>query len=267
MLYSLNAGGKRLRPILSIAVWELLIQNENLNMEIKFDYNKILPLACALELIHTYSLIHDDLPAIDNDDYRRGKPTNHKVFGEAMAILAGDALLNESFLFLCKLNKYYDANKIISVIDFISKASGSNGMLGGQALDIINVNYKDTDANYLYNVNNAKTGALIKASCVCPALILGVNTNAFSIYGEAIGYAFQLIDDVLGVSSSKEVLGKTPNLDTKNKKTTYIDIFGLDKTKDLAFKEIEKAKNALNTYNNYKEILLYIADYVVNRLN
>lgn len=267
MLYSINAGGKRIRPILTIAVWELLIKNNDTNINLNnFDYNKILPLASAFELIHTYSLIHDDLPAMDNDDYRRGKLTNHKVYGDAMAILAGDALLTESFVFLSSLSTNYDSAKILKVIELIAKAAGALGMVGGQALDIINSNCKDIDEAYLKKVNNTKTGALIKAACLSPALLLGENTEPFSVYGEALGYAFQLVDDVLGVSTSKEILGKTPKQDEKNNKITYIDIYGVDKTKALAFKEIEKAKAALKDYDkDSKYLLINIADYVINR--
>jgi len=271
MLYSINAGGKRIRPILCIAVWEMLSKISKKKQDIKAeltlkDYNKILPLACSFELIHTYSLIHDDLPSMDNDDYRRGKLTNHKVYGEAMAILAGDALLTESFFILSLLQDYFEASKVLKVNKLIALAAGAAGMVGGQALDIANVKQKEIDKTYLKEVNSAKTGALIKAACLSPAILLGEEEQAFETYGSALGYAFQLTDDVLGALSSKEILGKTPNLDEKNNKITYINIYGVDKTLELAKTEIKKAKDALKNYSTeYKENLINIADYVINR--
>lgn len=272
--YSIKAGGKRIRPVLSIAVWELLLNiktsRTGLNAKInEYDYKQILPLAAALEMIHTYSLIHDDLPAMDNDDFRRGLATNHKVFGEAMAILAGDTLLSESFSVLCKLSKYYEPEKVLELFKYLSSCIGMKGILGGQALDIINVNLNDVDTNYLIKVNKAKTGALIKASVVCPAILLGSeeDVQTLEIFGDAIGFAFQLIDDYLGASSSREVLGKTPKLDAKNLKITFVELLGLEKTKLLANEEIKKAKEVLIAYDGFAETLIEIADYVANRIN
>lgn len=274
VIYSIKAGGKRIRPILCIAVWELLhkINNSRLGLDLEIhsdDYAQILPLAASLEMIHTYSLIHDDLPAMDNDDFRRGLATNHKVFGEAMAILAGDTLLSESFSVLCKLSEYYESDKVLELIKYLSKSIGMNGVLGGQALDIANVNFNEVDKDYLIKVNRAKTGALIKASVVCPAILIGTteDIDVLSIFGEALGFAFQLIDDVLGATSSKEVLGKTPKLDTKNFKITFVELLGLEKTKFLANEEVKKAKEVLIIYNGFEQTLLGIADLIATRLN
>lgn len=272
--YSIKAGGKRIRPILAIAVWELMVRinNNRLGLEVEIneeDYKQILPLAAALEMIHTYSLIHDDLPAMDNDDFRRGLATNHKVFGEAMAILAGDSLLSESFTVLSKLAKYYEPKKVLKLFEYISGCIGMKGILGGQALDIANVNFNEVDKDYLIKVNKAKTGALIRASVVCPAIIMGRDEDieVLEIFGDAIGFAFQLMDDVLGASSTKEVLGKTPKLDAKNFKITFVELLGLERTKILANEEVKKAKEVLIAYDGFAETLIEIADLVANRIN
>lgn len=269
-IYSLEAGGKRLRPILSMLVYEMLI---NINCMKKgtskndLNLDKILPLSAALELIHTYSLIHDDLPAMDNDDLRRGIPTNHKVFGEAMSILAGDALLSESFSLLCNLSENFDSNRVLKVIKYLATSSGINGMVGGQALDIENVSFSKVDLDYLTNVNKAKTGALIKASVVAPAILIGSeeDISILSLFGEKVGFAFQLIDDVLGTTSTKQELGKTPDIDAKNDKVTFAQLLGIDKTKNLANQEIMKAKEILLAYDGFSQRLSQISDFVINR--
>ncbi len=265
MNYSLKAGGKRIRPILVMASRDMLLKED---VKKATEYQKVMPLACAIEMIHTYSLIHDDLPAMDNDDLRRGKPTSHKVYGEAVAILAGDALLTEAFNVLCLLSKNHEHDKVIELIKYVSKASGMNGMVGGQVLDIENdgVHVKP-DLEYLYKTSYCKTGELIKASVAGPAILYGTisDTKCLEEYGKAIGIAFQMVDDVLGVTSTKEELGKSAHIDEKNNKRTFIDILGVDGTKKLALQEIEKAKTAIAPYGKFAEPLLSIAEYIISR--
>ena len=266
MNYSLMAGGKRLRPILALSSWEMLLGLDNPSEE---EYKKIMPFACAMEMIHTYSLIHDDLPAMDNDDLRRGKPTNHKVYGDAIAILAGDALLTEAFVVLTKLSKYYDAPNVVSTISYIGNASGMSGMVGGQVLDIENDSRHTVkiDESYLAKTSKSKTGAIIMASVVCPALLEGMDDEIKQLegYSKGIGLAFQIIDDILGVTATKEELGKTPNIDVNNKKHTFVDILGLDGARKRAQQEIDEAKECLNKYGNKATALTAIADYFISR--
>ncbi len=268
MQYSLKAGGKRIRPILVMASRDLLLKED---VKKPTDYHQVMPLVCALEIIHTYSLIHDDLPAMDNDDLRRGKPTNHKVYGDAVAILAGDALLTEAFNVLCLLSKHHEAEKVIGVIKYVSKASGMNGMVGGQVLDIENdgVHGVKPDLDYLYKTSYCKTGELIKASVASPAILYGTSADLSKLeeYGKAIGVAFQMVDDLLGASSTDEQLGKSVNIDKKNNKTTFIDLLGFDETKKLAGQEIEKAKALVGGYGEFAQPLISIADYIINRTN
>jgi len=266
MNYSLMAGGKRLRPILALSSWEMLtgIQNPTEN-----DYRKILPFACAMEMIHTYSLIHDDLPAMDNDDLRRGKPTNHKVYGDAVAVLAGDALLTEAFIVLTDLSKNYDPINVLALITYVGKASGMNGMVGGQVMDIENDSHHTVkiDEKYLCKTSMNKTGAIISASVVGPAILMGMHSDIKDLegYSQGIGLAFQVIDDILSVTSTKEQLGKTPNIDVSNQKKTFIDVLGLDVARKNAQEEINKAKAYLNNYGDKAEALKAIADYFISR--
>ncbi|MEI6093003.1 MAG: polyprenyl synthetase family protein [bacterium] len=270
MNYSLTAGGKRIRPVLVLTACDILKPDDDKNKEANLDnYNKIMPLACALEMIHTYSLIHDDLPAMDNDDLRRGKPTNHKVYGDAIAILAGDALLTQAFSEMYKLSKYYPAEKVLEIIKYVADASGMNGMVGGQVLDIQNdgITKVGIDETYLYKTSNCKTGALIKASVATPAILLGKNDDVknFEGYGKSIGVAFQIVDDVLGVTASREELGKTPNIDTENHKITFVSMLGIEGAKKRAKEEIVRAKDFVSSYGKKAEPLIAIADYIVDR--
>lgn len=249
MKYSLTAGGKRLRPILSILVFEALKGVGN-----------ILPLALALEFIHTYSLIHDDLPSMDNDDFRRGKLTNHKVFGEAVSVLAGDALLTEAFAQLSQLD--FDKKNVVNVIKYVSAAAGKNGMVSGQVFDIENSG-RDFNLEYLVKTSNLKTGALLRASVVSPAILLGKEYKNLEIYGNSIGLAFQIIDDVLGATSTKEELGKSINIDESNNKITFVTVLGVDGATRMAKEEVEKAKTAISYLNN--TYLVELADYIVSR--
>jgi len=271
MYYSLASGGKRVRPILVITAWDILRKDEEkTKQKITLEICKeIIPLACALEMIHTYSLIHDDLPAMDNDDLRRGKPTNHKVYGDAIAILSGDALLTQSFNELCKLSASYPTDKVLKTIKYIADAAGMNGMVGGQALDIQNDGVTKVGINeeYLYKTSNCKTGALITASVAAPAILLGRDKDIknFEGYGKSIGVAFQIVDDVLGVTASKEQLGKTPNIDSDNNKVTFVGLLGLEAAKSRAKEEIKKAKDFISGYGIKAQPLIAIADYIVER--
>ena len=271
MNYSLTSGGKRIRPILVMTAWDILrIDDEKTKQKMSLEICKeIIPLACALEMIHTYSLIHDDLPAMDNDDLRRGKPTNHKVYGDAIAILSGDALLTQSFNELCKLSASYPTDRVLKTIKYIADAAGMNGMVGGQALDIQNdgVTKVGIDEAYLYKTSNCKTGALITASVASPAILLGRDKDIknFEGYGRSIGVAFQIVDDILGVTASKEQLGKTPNIDSDNNKITFVGLLGLEGAKSRAKEEIKKAKDFISGYGLKAQPLLAIADYMVER--
>ncbi|MCX6111827.1 MAG: polyprenyl synthetase family protein [Proteobacteria bacterium] len=269
--YSLTSGGKRIRPVLVLTAWDILRIDDGKNKQKMTLENckEIIPLACALEMIHAYSLVHDDLPAMDNDDLRRGKPTNHKVYGDAIAILAGDALLTQAFNELYKLSACYPADKVLKTIKYIADASGMNGMVGGQALDIQNdgITKVGIDEAYLYRTSSCKTGALITASVATPAILLGRDKDVknFEGYGKAIGVAFQIVDDVLGVTASREELGKTPNIDSDNNKVTFVSLLGIEGAKNRAKEEIKKAKNFISGYGPKAEPLIAIADYIVER--
>lgn len=260
MKYSMFAGGKRIRPVLALASWNLLNGTEG-------NYSAIMPYACAVEMVHTYSLIHDDLPAMDNDSIRRGKPTNHMVFGDAVAILAGDALLTKAFNILPDLAEWHPSENVLKIVKLLSEASGMNGMVGGQVLDIENDGTNKIDEDYLSAAYRYKTTGLITASVTGPAVLLGMDDDAeiLKSYGNSIGFAFQLVDDVLGVMSTREELGKTPNIDEANNKTTFVEIHGVRGASELARTEINKAKELLMGYGDLSEPLLMIADYIISR--
>jgi geranylgeranyl diphosphate synthase, type II len=288
MAYSLLAGGKRLRPVLAMSSWDLLNNLFDKNNTNKDSYKQIMPFALALEMIHTYSLIHDDLPCMDDDDLRRGKPSNHKVYGEAVAVLSGDALLTEAFNQIASLSEYYEASNVCKLVQYVSKASGAQGMVGGQVLDIENAEEdkvsdnpefnKDNkgvlkiDLEYLKNTSYYKTGALIKASVAGPAILLTESNDNdkklisdLEAYATAIGLAFQVVDDVLGVTSTKEKLGKSINIDEDNNKVSFASLLGIDGAKKLAKEEVEKAKDFLSSYSDSASVLLSLADYIVDR--
>ena len=225
MSYSLNTGGKRVRAILFLLAYSIY----------KKDYKKVLEVALGIEMIHTYSLIHDDLPCMDNDDLRRGKPTNHKVYGDAIATLAGDALLNEAMniFFDFSLEKGIDSLRACSII---SKASGSDGMIAGQIVDIINEGNRELSLDELNYMHSKKTGELIRASIVAGAILGGANEkdiDTLSKYGYKLGLAFQIKDDILDVTSSTEVLGKDAKSDIENNKVNFISLFGVEKCKEI----------------------------------
>ncbi|MBI3592752.1 MAG: polyprenyl synthetase family protein [Nitrospirae bacterium] len=270
MVYSLSAGGKRIRPILCLTSYEACGKNSD----------DIVPYASALEFIHTYSLIHDDLPAMDDDDLRRGKPTNHKVFGEGMAILAGDALLTEAFYILANSNPpsppfakggmgelQIPHSSILRAIREISAASGANGMVGGQAQDLLSED-ADPDADTLSFIHMHKTAALLSASVKAGGILADCSDSELLMltrYGDNIGLAFQVVDDILDVEGETEVLGKTKGSDEKKKKMTYPKLYGLGKSKEKAKELIDDAIASLSVFDEKAEPLRAIARYLLER--
>ncbi|MEY7999457.1 polyprenyl synthetase family protein [Clostridium sp. Mt-5] len=224
MEYSLNAGGKRIRPLLFLLTYKLYKDN----------YSEVMEIASAIEMIHTYSLIHDDLPAMDNDDLRRGKATNHKVFGDAIAILAGDGLLNEAMNLMFKhcIGKGQNSIKACSII---SESAGVEGMVGGQTVDILSENTK-IPIDQLYYMHSKKTGALIRSSIVSAAVYAAADKQEISkldYYGQKLGLAFQIKDDILDITGDTAVLGKKIKSDLNNNKTTFITTYGLNKCREM----------------------------------
>ncbi len=262
MRYSLFAGGKRVRPILCLAAAESVKDFDN-------DFPETVMLAaCALECIHTYSLIHDDLPAMDDDDLRRGKPTNHKVFGEAGAILAGDSLLTYAFDLLSRdAQQVLPARDCLAIISIISKAVGPEGMVGGQFLDLTHEG-KEVDYGMLREIHSRKTGALITAS-VQTGGVLGRSTpeqfEALTRYGLKIGLAFQIIDDLLNVEGTAEQLGKAAGSDAARNKATYPALFGAARTRKKAEEAIEEALAALDGFDERASMLRELAQYIISR--
>ncbi len=258
MRYSLFAGGKRVRPILCIAAAEAL----------KIEPAPFMPIACAFECIHTYSLIHDDLPAMDNDDLRRGKPTCHKVFGEAEAILAGDGLLTYGFeLLSLPCSAELGAEKKLRIINLVARAVGSQGMVGGQALDIASEG-KDISFKTLRYLHSCKTGALITAAVQAGAVIGQATEQEFTAlttYGNNIGLAFQIKDDLLNVESTTEELGKAAGSDAEHDKATYPAFFGVEETRKKAADAVEQAIAALENFDNHSDPLRELAQYILYR--
>lgn len=258
MRYSVFAGGKRVRPVLMLAACEA----------VGGTVDAALPAACAMEMIHTYSLIHDDLPAMDNDDFRRGNPTNHKVYGEATAILAGDALLTEAFILLSGNAQGGDAATRLRVINEIALASGSRGMVGGQMVDMESEGKHDIDAATLSYIHTHKTGALIRASVRAGAILGMADAAAFGAltrYADAIGLAFQIADDILDVEGTTEELGKDAGSDQARGKATYPAVFGLEASKARANELVDMALEALAPFDGRSEPLRAIASYIVKR--
>ncbi|MTF39179.1 geranylgeranyl diphosphate synthase CrtE [Cyanobacterium aponinum] len=260
MRYSLLAGGKRLRPILCLAVAELLGQTEDVAM----------PTACALEMIHTMSLIHDDLPAMDNDDYRRGRLTNHKVYGEDIAILAGDGLLAYAFEFVAIKTSCIPSERIVKVLAILGKAVGANGLVGGQVLDLECEGKADVTADTLSFIHRRKTGALLEACVSSGAVLAGASEDdlaRLSVYAQNIGLAFQIVDDILDVTATSEELGKTAGKDISAQKATYPRIWGLDTSRQKAEELIKNAIAQLDIYGDKAQPLRAIAEYIINRKN
>jgi geranylgeranyl diphosphate synthase type II len=250
MRYSVFAGGKRLRPVLAMTSFEL----------VNGKGKSILPAACALEFLHTYSLIHDDLPCMDDDDLRRGKPTLHKVYGEGMAVLAGDALHALAFEILLKA-------KNSKVIEEVTKSIGTEGMIGGQVADL-EAEGKKVNSSQVEYIHSHKTGALIRSSIRVGAILGGADRkklNALSRYGEKIGLAFQITDDILDVEGEEKVIGKKTHADKR--KATYPKVVGLKKSKKIAEELIKSAKKDLRSFGKKKFIFEELADYIVSRVN
>ncbi|KZL94224.1 polyprenyl synthetase family protein [Clostridium magnum] len=256
MSYSLNAGGKRIRPLLFILTYMLY----------KEDYKEVLPVAAALEMIHTYSLIHDDLPCMDNDDLRRGKPTNHKVFGEAIAVLAGDGLLNEAMNIMFKYCMEKDRSAI-KACRMIAESSGVEGMIGGQTVDILSENTK-IPIDQLYYMHSKKTGALIKAAILAGAISAQapeIEIKNLDYYGQKLGLAFQIKDDILDIVGDTEVLGKKAKSDLDNNKTTFITTYGLNKCIEMCNSLIGECLEVLDTLKGDNSKLKDITLFLLNR--
>jgi geranylgeranyl diphosphate synthase type II len=257
VLYSLLAGGKRIRPILCIEAARA----------VRAEGEGLVQAACSLEMIHTYSLIHDDLPALDNDDFRRGKPTCHKVFGDAMAILAGDALLTMAFETLASLPHCPPA-RVVRLVAELARAAGTvGGMIGGQVADIEGERQTPTE-ELLESIHRAKTGALLRASVRMGAIFAGASDDelqALSSYGEHVGLAFQIVDDILDVEESSDVLGKTAGKDAHQQKITFPAVYGLDVSRQMAKNECERASNVLDRFGDQALRLREIAAMIVSR--
>jgi len=262
MRYSLLAGGKRVRPLLCIAACELVGGTEELAM----------PTACALEMIHTMSLIHDDLPCIDNDDLRRGKPTNHKVFGQGTAVLGGDALLSFAFEHIAaSTRKTVGTDRILRVVSELGRATGAEGIMGGQVVDIASEGDPSIDLHTLEWIHSHKTGMLLECSVVCGAIIGGASEDEIERvrrYARSVGLLFQVVDDILDVTKSSEELGKTAGKDLISDKATYAKLMGLERAKEFAHELLNRAKEELSWLDPYKAApLLGFADYVASRQN
>ncbi|MBQ8698814.1 MAG: polyprenyl synthetase family protein [Schwartzia sp.] len=256
MKYSLLAGGKRLRPILLMAAADAVGGRGE-------DY---LPSACALEMIHTYSLIHDDLPAMDDDDYRRGRLTNHKVYGAGIATLAGDGLLTLAFEVLAR-QPGVPADTALRVVREVSEAAGANGMVGGQALDLESEG-KHIDRDTLCRMHMAKTGALFRAAIRSGAILAGADEaqlSALTEYAEAFGLAFQITDDILDVTGDEAAIGKPVGSDERNHKSTYVTLTSLDEAKLLAREAADRAHHALVPLGEKAAFLSELAEYLVTR--
>lgn len=259
MNYSLNAGGKRLRPILLLEACSLV----NENKEISNDF------AIAIEMIHTYSLIHDDLPAMDDDDFRRGKPTNHKVYGEGIAVLAGDGLLNYAYekMIASSLKHPERSGDFLKAIGEIAKFSGVYGMIGGQVVDLESEN-KSVGIETVDFIHKHKTAALIIASMRSGAIIGGANEKELSViteYAEKIGLAFQIIDDILDIVGDQEKLGKDIGSDVDKNKSTYPSLLGLEESRSIARRLITESKDTIKFFGEKAEFLIELSDFLGSR--
>ena len=260
MRYSLLAGGKRLRPILCLASCELAGGTTSM----------AIPTACALEMIHTMSLIHDDLPAMDNDDYRRGKLTNHKVYGEDIAILAGDGLLTYAFEFIASKTQNVPPQQVLQAIAHLARASGAAGLVGGQVVDLDSEGKTDVSLETLNYIHAHKTGALLEACVVCGGILGGASAadlQRMSRFAKNIGLAFQIIDDILDITATQEELGKTAGKDVLAGKVTYPSLWGIDESRRQASQLVADAKSQLAVFGSKALPLLGIADFITSRSN
>ncbi len=255
MKYSVSNGGKRIRPVLTLEFCKAC----------GAEPEKALPFACAVEMIHTYSLIHDDLPCMDDDDYRRGKPSCHIAYGEANALLAGDALLTLAFETVVKAD--VPAENVVRAVKELSYSAGILGMVGGQVLDLQNEN-KALTLGELEQIHNLKTGELIRVACVLGCIAAGADEEkikAAEAYAKGIGLTFQIVDDILDVTSDAETLGKPIGSDAENQKTTYVSLLGIEKSKEVAAELTKKAKEVLAVYDENTEALSELADNLLIR--
>ncbi len=258
MNYSVKAGGKRIRPVLMLATAELMGNNND----------GVMPFACALEMIHTYSLIHDDLPCMDNDDLRRGKPTNHKVFGEAMAVLAGNALLNCAYETMLK-NTEFSPNMTLAAMADIATAAGTEGMIGGQVIDIESEG-KNIDAVTLMTMHLHKTAALIMTAARVGALLGGGGREDLTLmeeFARYLGIAFQIKDDILDVTGNQETLGKKTGVDDLLQKSTFVSIYGMEQSENLLKDYTQKAIDVLSRYGEKAEFLIELSKFLLSREN
>lgn len=261
MRYSLLAGGKRIRPMLTLATCEL----------VGGDPATAMPTAVGVEMIHTMSLIHDDLPAMDNDDFRRGKPTNHKVYGDDIAVLAGDALLSECFTHIAKETKGVPAERVVKVIYEVGRAVGGEGLVGGQVVDLESEGDTSVGLETLEWIHAHKTAALLEAAVVSGAVIGGATdaqVEKLRTYAQKIGLAFQVVDDILDVTQTSEQLGKTAGKDEAVDKSTYPSLLGLEKSREIADGLIREAKAELDDFDlELSQPLRALADYIGSRQN
>ena len=264
MEYSLMAGGKRIRPVLCRLTVRMLVSDEW--------SDRIMPFAGALECIHTYSLIHDDLPAMDNDDLRRGKPSCHKQFDEATAILAGDGLLTDAFSLMASIEKWgVPAEWVLNAIACVAGAAGTAGMVGGQFLDMQYTDKQGVTLEELAAMHAMKTGALLRAACVAGGILSGADEiplDAVASYGSALGAAFQIADDILDVVGDEAEIGKPVGSDAALNKTTYVSLLGVEESRALAGRKVEEAVSALAGFSGPESDLLRgLAAYVINRVS
>ncbi len=255
MRYSVFAGGKRLRPVLMLETAKMCGGSDE----------DVMPFACAMEMIHTYSLIHDDLPAMDNDDLRRGRPTSHIKYGEAVAILAGDALLNRAFEVASDVQG--DVERTLKAIRILSASSGTEGMIGGQVMDM---EYEGREITFdaLRLMHSCKTGAIIRSSCVIGAVMSGADDSeitAVDEFAKNLGIAFQIQDDILDVEGTEEELGKPIGSDAEENKNTYVSLLGLERAKELMKEYSAKAKDSLKPFGERAEFLADLTDYLTSR--
>jgi geranylgeranyl diphosphate synthase type II len=258
MRYSLLAGGKRLRPILCLATCELAGGTVEMAM----------PTACAVEMIHTMSLIHDDLPAMDNDDYRRGKLTNHKVYGEDIAILAGDGLLAYAFEYVATHTQNVPAPRLLQVVARLGRAVGASGLVGGQVVDLESEGKSDIQEETLTFIHTHKTGALLEACVVCGGILAGAtdaDLERLSRYAQNIGLAFQIVDDILDITATQEELGKTAGKDLVAQKATYPSLWGIEASKAQAQHLVDAAKAELEPFGEKAKPLIAIANFITTR--
>ncbi|GAB6139182.1 polyprenyl synthetase family protein [Halanaerobaculum tunisiense] len=256
MRYSVLAGGKRLRPILTLVAAKLVGGSDD----------DVLPAACAIELVHNYSLIHDDLPCMDDDDYRRGQPTNHQVFGTGLAVLAGDSLLTLAFEMMAQL-EHLPNDRVLQATNELAVAAGNQGMVGGQVADI-EAETKQISKQELDYIHRHKTGALLKSAVRIGGVLAGANQEelaAFSTYAQNLGLAFQIVDDILDIEGDVATLGKDVGSDLDRQKATFPALYGLEEAKERAQELCQEAKEAVCIFGPEAEILLSLADYIIDR--